>query len=75
MEAIHEYCFESKDAERTDTDTIFVKGFDSSLPRDDIKTALTKHFGSCGEITRVFVPIECKTGASLGFVITCSSNF
>ncbi|XP_024012529.1 nucleolin 2-like [Eutrema salsugineum] len=36
--------------------TIFVNGFDPYLPRDDIKSALVKHFGSCGDITCVFVP-------------------
>ncbi|XP_010485217.2 PREDICTED: polyadenylate-binding protein 2-like [Camelina sativa] len=48
-------------------DTIFVKGFDCSLSRDDIKSSLEKHFGSCGEISRVFVPFECKTGSPLGY--------
>ncbi|CAH2036195.1 unnamed protein product [Thlaspi arvense] len=47
--------------------TIFVKGFDSSLPEDDIKSALSEHFASCGEITRVSVPIDRETGASKGF--------
>ncbi|XP_019084294.1 PREDICTED: nucleolin 1-like [Camelina sativa] len=47
--------------------TIYVEGFGSSLPEDDIKTALSKHFSDCGEITRVFVPTSIVTGAVKGF--------
>ena len=47
---------------------VFVKGFDSSLPPNDIKSALREHFASCGEITRVSVPIDRETGGSRGFV-------
>ncbi|KAG7586835.1 RNA recognition motif domain [Arabidopsis thaliana x Arabidopsis arenosa] len=47
--------------------TISVRGFDSSLPLYDIKSALSKYFGSFGEITRVFVPLDRETGASLGY--------
>ncbi|CAH8358198.1 unnamed protein product [Eruca vesicaria subsp. sativa] len=46
--------------------SIFVKGFDSSLPEEDIKSALSAHFASCGEITRVSVPCDRDTGASKG---------
>ncbi|KAL1206267.1 Dynein assembly factor with WD repeat domains 1 [Cardamine amara subsp. amara] len=47
---------------------IFVCNLDTSLARDEIKTALRKHFESCGvEVTRVFVPIQCLTGVPLGF--------
>ncbi|KAH0914157.1 hypothetical protein HID58_028603 [Brassica napus] len=45
---------------------IFVKGFDSSLPEEDIRQALTQHFASCGEITRVSIPMDRETGASRG---------
>ncbi|KAH0862198.1 hypothetical protein HID58_079409 [Brassica napus] len=45
---------------------IFVKGFDSSLPEEDIRQALTQHFASCGEITRVSLPMDRETGASRG---------
>lgn len=48
---------------------ICVKGFDASIAKDDIKTALSNHFGSCGVITYVFVPTLHGTGASRGFVI------
>ncbi|CAN6805561.1 unnamed protein product, partial [Brassica oleracea] len=34
---------------------VSVRGYDNSLPSNDIKSALTKHFASCGEITDVFV--------------------
>ncbi|CAF2097957.1 unnamed protein product [Brassica rapa subsp. narinosa] len=46
--------------------SVFVKGFDSSLPEEDIKSALSAHFASCGEITRVSVPCDRETGASKG---------
>ncbi|XP_048629901.1 nucleolin 1-like isoform X2 [Brassica napus] len=46
--------------------SIFVKGFDSSLPEEDIKSALSAHFASCGDITRVSVPCDRETGASKG---------
>ncbi|VVA93791.1 unnamed protein product [Arabis nemorensis] len=45
----------------------YVLRFDSSLPEHDIKTALSKHFGSCGEITRVSVPRDHETAAIKGF--------
>ncbi|KAJ4917539.1 nucleolin 1-like [Raphanus sativus] len=45
---------------------VFVKGFDSSLPVNDIKSALSEHFASCGEITRVSVPVDRETGGSRG---------
>ncbi|KAG7589916.1 RNA-binding domain superfamily [Arabidopsis suecica] len=47
--------------------TISVRGFDSSLPLYDIKSALSKYFSSFGEITRVFVPPSHGTGGSLGY--------
>ncbi|XP_019090115.1 PREDICTED: nucleolin 1-like [Camelina sativa] len=47
--------------------TIYVEGFGSALPEDDIKTALSEHFSTCGEITRVFVPTSIVTGAVKGF--------
>ncbi|XP_010472883.1 PREDICTED: uncharacterized protein LOC104752442 [Camelina sativa] len=68
VEPIVECCFEIGGAEGNNLDTIFVRGFDCSFPRDVIKSTLEKHFASCGKITRVFVPIECHTGSPLGFV-------
>ncbi|XP_056844084.1 uncharacterized protein LOC108806424 isoform X2 [Raphanus sativus] len=60
-------CFGTKDAKGNDERTIFVSGFDNSGSRDEIRSALAKHFSSCGELTRVFVHIECKTGVSRGY--------
>ncbi|KAJ4880424.1 RNA-binding (RRM/RBD/RNP motifs) family protein [Raphanus sativus] len=34
---------------------IRVTGYDPSLPREDLKSALFKHFAACGEITDIFV--------------------
>ncbi|XP_010416182.1 PREDICTED: polyadenylate-binding protein 2-B-like [Camelina sativa] len=47
--------------------TLFCQGFDISVPRHEIKSALWKHFSLCGKVTRVYVPIECATGVALGF--------
>ncbi|CAH8359081.1 unnamed protein product [Eruca vesicaria subsp. sativa] len=62
-----ECCYDTKDAEGNNERTIFVTGFDTSGSRDEIRSALAKHFSSCGELTRVFVPIECETGVSIGY--------
>ncbi|CAH2075786.1 unnamed protein product [Thlaspi arvense] len=48
-------------------ESIFVKGFSCSPPRDKIKRALKKHFSSCGPVTGIFVPFHCKTGSPLGY--------
>ncbi|KAL1217584.1 Nucleolin 2 [Cardamine amara subsp. amara] len=74
VEEIYECCFETKEGEGNNRYTIFVWGFRCSLSRDDVKSALKKHFGSCGQITRVFVPIECKTGSPLGFAFVDLSD-
>ncbi|ESQ56227.1 hypothetical protein EUTSA_v10027509mg, partial [Eutrema salsugineum] len=69
----YECCFESRESAVLNSmeNTIFVKGFDPSLARDDIKTALRTHFGTCG---KVFVPTECKTGATLGYAFVDMRN-
>ncbi|CAH8338569.1 unnamed protein product [Eruca vesicaria subsp. sativa] len=62
-----ECCFESEDADMKNPLTIFVRGFDCSFPRDEIKKTLIKHFSSCGEVSRVFIPFHCQTGSPTGF--------
>ncbi|KAB2624064.1 nucleolin 1 [Pyrus ussuriensis x Pyrus communis] len=47
--------------------TIFIRGFDSSLGEDEIRSSLQEVFSSCGEITRVSIPKDYETGASKGF--------
>lgn len=37
------------------SEAISVTGYDPSLPQDDVKSALRKHFASCGEITDILV--------------------
>ncbi|ESQ42662.1 hypothetical protein EUTSA_v10014402mg [Eutrema salsugineum] len=64
---INECNFGNKDHLGLNEETLFVTGFDTCLPRLIIKSALLKHFGSCGKVTNVYVPIECATGASLGY--------
>ncbi|XP_019085703.1 PREDICTED: uncharacterized protein LOC104710220 isoform X2 [Camelina sativa] len=59
--------YENEDAYGNSPMTVFVRGFDCSLPMADIKSTLRKHFSSCGVICRVFVPAECKTGSLLGY--------
>ncbi|VVB08275.1 unnamed protein product [Arabis nemorensis] len=34
---------------------LFASGYDTLLPEDDIKSALIKHFSSCGEITNLHI--------------------
>ncbi|KFK30439.1 hypothetical protein AALP_AA7G261200 [Arabis alpina] len=59
--------FESEASYMKNRSTIFVEGFDCSFPMDEIKTTLINHFTSCGEVTQVYLPYECKTGSPLGF--------
>lgn len=51
---------------RGSSQSIFVKGFDSSLEESKIRESLEGHFADCGEITRVSVPMDRETGASKG---------
>nr|XP_020181580.2 nucleolin 2-like [Aegilops tauschii subsp. strangulata] len=44
----------------------FIRGFDSSLGKDEIRSSLQQHLSSCGEITRVSVAKEYDTCASKG---------
>ncbi|EOA35556.1 hypothetical protein CARUB_v10020762mg [Capsella rubella] len=47
--------------------TISVTGFDPSIHVDDVNIILSRYFSSFGEITRVFVPADGDTDASLGY--------
>ncbi|KAK8913664.1 Nucleolin 2 [Platanthera zijinensis] len=46
---------------------VFVKGFGKRLEEDQIRSLLKEHFGPCGEIIRVSIPQDNKTGHSKGF--------
>ncbi|MBA0717955.1 hypothetical protein Golax_005726, partial [Gossypium laxum] len=48
--------------------TIYVRGFDQSLGQDEIKNSLKEHFGPCGEISRVAIPVDWETGGVKGYV-------
>ncbi|CAH8306202.1 unnamed protein product [Eruca vesicaria subsp. sativa] len=65
--AIKRECAFERGYDRNNKQTIFVKGYDPSMRRDDVEKALVEHFRSCGEITRVFVPFKCYTLTSIGF--------
>lgn len=67
MEPINECNFGNKDHLINTDRSLFVRGFDTFRPRQEIKSALWKHFESCGKVKRVYVPIECDTGSCLGF--------
>ncbi|KVH96725.1 Nucleotide-binding, alpha-beta plait [Cynara cardunculus var. scolymus] len=56
--------------------TVFVRGFDSSDGFDNIRTALEKHFGKCGEISRMSIPKDYESGAPKGvaFIDFLDSN-
>ncbi|KAL1216868.1 Nucleolin 2 [Cardamine amara subsp. amara] len=64
---INECNFGNKDHLINANHSVFVRGFDTSLPRQQIKNALWKHFESYGKVETVYVPIECATGSSLGY--------
>ncbi|RDX99722.1 Nucleolin 2, partial [Mucuna pruriens] len=49
--------------DRNQSRTIFVKGFNSSLPTEEIKASLEEHFGYCGEIARISVRKSHDFGA------------
>uniref|UniRef100_A0A0D3BJA2 RRM domain-containing protein n=3 Tax=Brassica TaxID=3705 RepID=A0A0D3BJA2_BRAOL len=70
----HECYFESEDADFKNRRTIFVLGFDCSFPRDEIKRTLIKHFSSCGEVSRVYIPFHCDTGSPMGFAFISMGN-
>ncbi|KAI4965265.1 hypothetical protein ZWY2020_054922 [Hordeum vulgare] len=44
------------------SNTAFVRGFDSSLGEDEIRSSLQEHFSSCGAIGRVSIPKDYETG-------------
>ncbi|KAM3212350.1 hypothetical protein ACQJBY_065432 [Aegilops geniculata] len=44
----------------------FIRGFDSSLGEDEIRSSLQQHLSSCGEITRVSVAKDYDTCTSKG---------
>ncbi|CAF1696497.1 unnamed protein product [Brassica oleracea var. botrytis] len=43
------------DFQRSRSEAISVTGYDPSLPQEDLKSALSKHFASCGEITDILI--------------------
>ncbi|EOA33320.1 hypothetical protein CARUB_v10021889mg, partial [Capsella rubella] len=67
VKSLHDVNKEKEAPEIKVQPTLLVKGFDESLPRDEIKTALWKHFSTCGKVTDVHVPINFKTGAPLRY--------
>ncbi|CAA6668539.1 unnamed protein product [Spirodela intermedia] len=50
----------------SESQTVFIKGFDRSLDEDQVRSSLEQHFGSCGEITRISVPKDYETGGPKG---------
>ncbi|KAJ4868869.1 Uncharacterized protein Rs2_49582 [Raphanus sativus] len=66
-EKVFECLYESKEAFIEHKRSIFVRGFDCSFPRDEIRSTLIKHFSSCGEVCEVAIPFHCKTGSPMGF--------
>ncbi|MCF6814737.1 hypothetical protein L3H39_11005, partial [Corynebacterium sp. MC-16] len=57
----------SQKSGRGQSQTVFVRGFDTSLGEDEIRGSLQEHFGSCGDITRVSIPKDYESGAVKGF--------
>ncbi|KAJ1440388.1 RNA-binding domain superfamily [Sesbania bispinosa] len=54
-------------SERFQFQTVFVKGFDTSLAEDKLKASLEEHFSSCGEIAWISIPKFRDSGAFKGF--------
>ncbi|CAI9280020.1 unnamed protein product [Lactuca saligna] len=56
--------------------TLYVRGFDYSHGFDNIRSTLEKHFGKCGEISRISIPKEYESGAPRGvaFIDFVESN-
>ncbi|MBA0688973.1 hypothetical protein Goari_006726, partial [Gossypium aridum] len=54
--------------------TIYVRVFDQSLGQDEIKNSLKEHFGPCGEICRVAIPVDWETGGVKGYVSPVAFN-
>ncbi|XP_010423843.1 PREDICTED: nucleolin 2-like [Camelina sativa] len=55
-----------------DVRRVVVTGYDTGLPRDVVKSALRKHFASCGEITDVYIPknyTKDNTLSKCGYII------
>ncbi|OQU82680.1 hypothetical protein SORBI_3005G002350 [Sorghum bicolor] len=44
-----------------------IRGFDKHLAVDKIRSALEQHFGECGEITRVSIPLTDNASGRKGF--------
>ncbi|KAG8086936.1 hypothetical protein GUJ93_ZPchr0010g8792 [Zizania palustris] len=51
---------------RGSSQSVFIKGFDSSLEESEIRESLQGHFAECGEISRLSVPMDRESGASRG---------
>ncbi|KAL9244237.1 hypothetical protein vseg_018036 [Gypsophila vaccaria] len=51
---------------RSEGQTAFVRGFDTSLGEDEIRSALENHFASCGHITRTSIPPDFESGGVKG---------
>ncbi|VVB08873.1 unnamed protein product [Arabis nemorensis] len=53
-----------------------VTGYDTSLSKDVVKSALIKHFSSCGEITDTTVPGDFQTGGlyEISLVFICGKG-
>ncbi|XP_027913240.1 nucleolin 1-like isoform X2 [Vigna unguiculata] len=56
-----------QNCERDQSPIIYVRGFNRSLPVEEIKASLEKHFGSCGEIVRISIPKCRESGDVKGF--------
>ncbi|GFH29022.1 uncharacterized protein HaLaN_27610, partial [Haematococcus lacustris] len=46
--------------------TVFIKGFDSSQPEDDIKAALEEAFAECGQVKSIRLPSDRESGTLKG---------
>ncbi|XP_054809986.1 nucleolin 1-like isoform X2 [Prosopis cineraria] len=50
-----------------ESQTVFVRGFDTSLREDEIRNSLEEHFSSCGVISRISIARDYGTGSTKGY--------
>ncbi|KAK4252739.1 hypothetical protein QN277_014349 [Acacia crassicarpa] len=55
------------DSGNVESQTVFVRGFDTSLREDEIRTSLEEHFKSCGIISRISIARDYGTGSTKGY--------
>ncbi|XP_062090040.1 nucleolin 1 isoform X10 [Humulus lupulus] len=48
------------------SNTVYIRGIDTSVGEDEIRSSLQEQFGECGEITRISIPKDYDSGSFKG---------